>query len=272
MQNNLLTAGEFARLARTTKRTIHWYCQKEILKPKMLDGSNYRYFAPEQIIDFQVILLLRRLNFSVEEVKKYLQKNSSLQEIFKLKKRIITQEITYMQKALQDIDRYYHSLSKNGTLVSPKVKIVKSFEIYTIYKEGPYAKIKEYCNELKNMLSGVPKNAVFLSVFLVHGYRPKKAPIKVSVICTKNMKIKTGAETVVQRETVPGYKALSYIHKGPGSLLSLLWQQLSKYRQEHGYDLRNDLPFVDLEFYKKTSLNDFNDEENMEFEINLPIK
>ena len=74
MQNNLLTAGEFARLARTTKRTIHWYCQKGILKPKMLDGSKYRYFAPEQIIDFQVILLLRRLNFSVEEVKKYLQK------------------------------------------------------------------------------------------------------------------------------------------------------------------------------------------------------
>ena len=47
--------------------------------------------------------------------------------------------------------------------------------------------------------------------------------------------------------TVPGFKALSYPHYGSTNLLSMLWQELKKYRDKNGYKEDRTLPFEDLE-------------------------
>ncbi len=131
MPNNLLKSGEFARLARTTKRTVLWYEQKEILKPKEIDElSNYRRYLPWQIIDFQVILLLTRLRFSLKEIRTYLAKNKSLKDLFRSKRPLVVKEIVSLQKALKNIDQYYKNLETNGTLVNPIVKQIKPFTLY----------------------------------------------------------------------------------------------------------------------------------------------
>ena len=56
--NILITAGEFAKLAGTTKRTIHFYDEKGVLKPIKINKSNYRLYDERQILDYQMILLL----------------------------------------------------------------------------------------------------------------------------------------------------------------------------------------------------------------------
>jgi DNA-binding transcriptional MerR regulator len=42
MKKDYITAGEFARLACTTKRTILWYDQKGILKPTKIGESGIK--------------------------------------------------------------------------------------------------------------------------------------------------------------------------------------------------------------------------------------
>ena len=94
MQNNLLTVGEFASLAETTKRTVLWYEEKGILKPKQIDPENkYRLYEADQIIDFKAILLLRKLSFSLREIKNFLAKHNSPMTLFNLKKKSLKQQL-----------------------------------------------------------------------------------------------------------------------------------------------------------------------------------
>lgn len=271
MSNNLLKIGDFAKLARTTKRTVLWYEEKGLLQPFFTDESGYRYFKPAQIIDFQVILLLRKLNFSIEEIKAYLKKNDSLKDLFKLKRSLVEEEIARLQKSLKDIDGYYHNLDKGGLLVNPQVKEVKSFDIYFTDVVGAYADIKDYALKLKSYFAKIPKDAIYLTIFMEPGYEPKKAKMRIGVICQKGMQLKNDAEGIVNKWTIPEYKALTYIHTGSGALLSLLWQELDKYRRIKGHDLRISLAFSSLELYKLTSLNYPINENGMIFEIHLPI-
>lgn len=271
MDENLLTTGQFAKLSRTTKRTITWYSDQGILQPFKISGAGYRYYKQQQILDFQVILLLRKLRFSIKEIKDYLAKNDSLKDLFKLKKDFVSQEINDLQSALRNLNRFYSNLDSNGTLVAPSLEKIKPFVVYYIQKEGPYAKIRDYCFELKSYFEKIPQDCVYLALFLDRNYQPKKAKMKIAVIERRGLSLKKEADGIVKKEILPAYKTLTYIHKGSGAVLSMLWQELSRYAQKNGYKENKNLPFVCLEYYRRTSLNDFKDEENMIFEINLPI-
>ncbi|MCL5090615.1 MAG: MerR family transcriptional regulator [Patescibacteria group bacterium] len=270
MTNDLLTPGEFAKLACTTKRTILWYSQKGILKPIFVNTEGYRFYEPQQIIDFQVILLLRKLGFSLEEIEAYLKKNKNLKELFKLKKQLVTEEIKKLQRSLFSIQIYYHNFDKNKVLVDPKIKIVKPFAIYYLEKEGPYAKIGEYCTELLSLIKNIPSNHSTLTIFFGKGYRPQKHQMWIGVIKRPGMELKEEGKKLLKVPLSPRYKALSQIHSGSGATLSLIWKELEKYAEARKYQTDKSLPFADLEFYHWEPKA--NTEEGIVYEINLPIK
>jgi DNA-binding transcriptional MerR regulator len=208
--SKLLSPGEFAKLARTTKRTVLFYDEKEIIKPFKLDKSGYRWYKSSQIIDFQVILLLRKLNFSLEDIKAYLYKENSLKKLFRSQKEILKREIVSLQLSLKNITKYYRNLEATGTLVKPKIKKIKPLSIYYIYKEAAYADIKDICFELKNMFEFIPEGAKYLVIYMKNGYSPKKAAMKIGVIATEDMIIKKEYYSMIKMERIDAYKTLSY--------------------------------------------------------------
>ncbi|KKS32050.1 MAG: Transcriptional regulator, effector binding domain protein [Candidatus Amesbacteria bacterium GW2011_GWA2_42_12] len=248
MQNNLLTVGEFASLAETTKRTVLWYEEKGILKPKQIDPENkYRLYEADQIIDFKAILLLRKLSFSLREIKNFLAKHNSPMTLFNLKKKSLKQQITDLENILIDTEKYYLNLQKTGTLVNPHVKSFKSFPVYYIDKLGPYHEIGDYFDELRSYFVHIPKGTQGLVIYEDTGYQPKNAKTKVCLLVRPGLKLKSGAVQIVKKMTVPGFKALSHTHYGSSKLLSMLWQELKKYRIKNDYQEDKDLPFEDLE-------------------------
>jgi DNA-binding transcriptional MerR regulator len=267
----LLTAGELAKLSQSTKRTVLWYTKEGLLKPVKINSKGYRFYSSQQIIDFQVIMLLRSLNFSLVEIKKLLRKNASLKEIFQTKEELVQQEIFRLQNITSKIKEYYQSYQSHGTLITPTVKEVKSFEIYFLQKIGPYAKIYDYSFELKSYFSQIPQDATFLVIFLEDTYAPKKDIFKVAVIKTPGMRLKKDAEGIVQHEIVPGFTSLSYTHIGSPALISMIWMNLEQYLRENGFKKDDSLGFHTLEFYKKTALNDLHDDNQMVSELNHPI-
>jgi DNA-binding transcriptional MerR regulator len=270
MANDLLTAGVFAQLARTTKRTVTWYDEKGLLNPIHIEPNGYRYYKPSQIIDFQVILLLRKLGFSIEEVKAYLTKNHTLNKLFASQKIIISDQIKHLQQSLTTITQYYANLEENGTLTAPVSKTINSFSIYYIQKEGPYAKIHDYAQELQSYFAKIPQNATYLTLFS-EGYQPQKTAMKIGVIMTDAMKLKESSMLIVQSTTIPSFQALTSTHHGSGALLSLLWQELEKYRRRNKCKINKTLPFTGIEFYNRTSLNKPMSEDDMLFTLTLPI-
>ena len=271
LSSNLLTAGEFARLSQTTKRTIQWYAEKGILKPVKINSKGYRFYKPEQIIDLQVVMLLRRLNFSLAEIKKSLKNSNSLKSLFKLKQETVKDEIIHLQKSLLDISKFYNNLEKSDILINPVIKTVEPFSIYYLEKVGPYAKIYDYGLELKSYFSSIPRNSTYLTIFNANQYLPKKDQFKIAVIASPKMKLKKSAENIIKKEVIPEFKALSYTHAGSPALISLFWKQIRDYEVTHNIKRSRHLPFFEIEFYFKSGLNDFHNEDNMISELCLPI-
>lgn len=242
MSQALLTIGDFAKLAETTKRTVLWYEEKGLLKPASVNAeTGYRFYSPSQIIDLKAIMLLRKLNFSIAEIKR---RHGSLETLFGLKKQALEKEIANLQTMLKDTQNYYKNIKQTQTLVNPKIKIIKPMKVFYIDKTGPYIQIGDYYEELRSYFSHIPKQTKGLVVYEGHGgYQPKNAKVKVCLVSCPGLKPKLA----VGRMVVPGFKALSYTHYGSSKLLSMLWQELKKYRVKNGYKENKSLPFEDLE-------------------------
>jgi len=268
MKQELLTAGEFAKLACTTKRTVQYYDKLGILEPFKIADNGYRYYKQNQILDFQVILLLRALKFPLRNIKEYLKKGKSLQDLFDAKRSSVVDEIKYLKYTLKSLHKYFKNLKSNGTMIRPKVKQVKPLSYYYINKTGPYSRIGKFCAELVSMFEKRPKGASTLTVFEEKGYRPKKSKMKIGILCKRGLVLRSEYKKIVKKGKLPFFKALTYMHNGSGSTLSLFWKELERYAKLRGYKRDFDVPgLIDLEIYWKVSDKDY----NQFFEIFLPI-
>lgn len=263
--NKYITAGELAKLACTTKRTIHFYDEKGLLKPVKVSSKNYRYYLEEQVLDYQKILLLSTLGVSLNEMRQYLKQKGNLSRLFDDKKLLIKKQIAELQFNFDSLNKFTENLKINGTMIKPEIKILPSFLVFYIEKTGAYAKIGEYCHELLGMLENQVKGFTTLAIFNDSTYQPKQSRIKIGVLATKEIKVKEQYKKIVKfLEFSPG-KVITYTHNGSGSLLSLFWKELEKYCELNNYKIRKNVP--DFEIYRRVS----SDITKQFFEIYLPI-
>lgn len=264
--NNLITAGELAKLAGTTKRTVLWYDQKGILKPKEVSPDGIRLYSETQVLDYQKILLLTDLGVTLKEIKEYLNNKGGIKDLFEDKQSFIKAEIDKLTFSLKNIQTFTKNIKSNGTMIKPDVKVMQPFEVYYIEKICSYVKIGDYCSELSKMFAKKGKNFTTLAIFEDPTYSPKKSRIKISALAKPGMVVKKEFIDVVKKmEFNPG-KVICYIHKGSGSLLSFFWKELEKYCSLHNIAVRKDVP--DFEIYHNVS----NDDSKTRMEIFLPIR
>lgn len=152
-----------------------------------------------------------------------------------MKRELVLGEINKLQRTLNNIETYYKNFEQNQVLVNPQVKEVKPFEILHLEKEGTYAKIGQYCSELLSLIKNLPKQSSTLAVFFGEGYRPKRHKMWVGVVKNPKMKLTKEGKKRVKLATIPGYKALSYLHYGSGANLSMFWKELEKFASKKGF-------------------------------------
>ncbi len=262
--NNLITAGELAKLASTTKRTILFYDEKGILRPAKVNSKKYRFYEEKQVLDYQMILLLSTLGVPLEEIKKSLKKGN-ISDLFNAKKEMIKKEINNLSFNLKNLNKFMTNIKSNQTMVNPKIKILKPFGVYYIERICSYSEIGKYCIELYNMFKIKGKNYTSLAIFENPTYQPKKSLIKISCLAQKGMEIKEEyQQTVKYMKFNPG-KVITYAHNGLGEILSLFWKELEKYCRLNNIQARTDVP--DFEIYRKVN----SDPSKQFFEIYLPI-
>ena len=62
--------GQFAALVSTSIRTLRFYDKIDLFKPEEIDlFTGYRYYNETQIEDFKLILKLKEIGFSLDEIK-----------------------------------------------------------------------------------------------------------------------------------------------------------------------------------------------------------
>ena len=264
--NNYITPGELAKLAGTTKRTVLWYDQKGVLRPKVVDEKGNRLYVQEQILDYQRIFLLTNLGVSLKEIKDFLANKGDLEGLFEEKRLYLTNEIAKLNFNLKNLNTYTQNIKDNGTMINPKIVTLKPMDIYYVEKICSYSQINSYCTELMEMFAKKGRNFTTMSIFLEPGYKPLNSKILVCALDTGDMEVKRKYQKVVMRRQFNPGKVITYTHKGSFGLLSLFWKELEKYCELKHITPRTDES--DFEIYRRVNV----DETRCVGEIYLPVK
>ena len=115
-----MNINELERLTGITKQNIRFYEKKELLHPVRNTVNNYREYTDEDLTRLKTIKLLRKLDFSLEDIRKILSKEASLHSVLEehleeLKKR--QQELSACIDVCMDLlDTEIESLNLDETL------------------------------------------------------------------------------------------------------------------------------------------------------------
>lgn len=78
MESGLLSIGEFSKVVGITVKALRFYHDREILVPAYVEvGSGYRYYGKANLETAQIIVMLRDLGFSVEDIRSFLKEQSN---------------------------------------------------------------------------------------------------------------------------------------------------------------------------------------------------
>ncbi|GAE36288.1 MerR family transcriptional regulator [Halalkalibacter akibai] len=126
---NLFTIGEMAKLHNMTMKTLRYYDEIGILKPIQIDESNgYRYYSTEQFEQLNTIQYLKKLGFSLKEIKDHLDHRDidGFLELLEKQKKLTEQKI----KELEQVNRRFQNRIRDITIAREimEVGVVKLVE------------------------------------------------------------------------------------------------------------------------------------------------
>lgn len=107
LREYLLTTGEFARLAGTTKHTLFHYDKIGLLSPEWKLPNQYRYYSVSQLEIFDVICILKEIGMSLEEIKSYLDKRTP--ELFL---ELLKKETSAIEEKIKHLKHMEHQLKR----------------------------------------------------------------------------------------------------------------------------------------------------------------
>lgn len=256
----LLTPSQLAKLAHTTPRTVRWYDHMGLLEPVAVDDRGFRSYAPEQVTDLQLLMLMKTLNIGLKQIKEHGRDRKSLRGMFLKHKDELVRRAKETLSRVKTLEKYYGNLKTSETLVHPVAKRTKPVVLYTICRKGSYDKIKSYIAELCVLISGIPSEARFCTVFVDKEFSPKMSEFLIGVEATKQMR----PSPKVRKETIPAMVVLSHKHRGEAGFVTLLWRNLIEYAMKKNFKQNQSLPFFGLEY---SMLN----KQGIAFELQLPV-
>lgn len=100
-----LSVGQFAKLCETTRDTLRYYYEQDILVPRIDPENGYHYYSASQISSFFFITTMRQAGCSIKEIKNIIH-NSTKDSLT----RMVNSKITDMQRELYLINKKISSL------------------------------------------------------------------------------------------------------------------------------------------------------------------
>lgn len=157
----LFTIGEFAKLNGVNKRTLHFYDEIGLFSPEYKGDNGYRYYTCFQCAHLELILTLRRIGLSVEEIKEYLKRpaEESFFDMLSDKKQFIDATIKklldtkrFLEQKAERLELGMHA--RHGAielLTLPEERILLSAPIEGCYDAQDFAVAAEFSLRLKQV-------------------------------------------------------------------------------------------------------------------------
>ena len=107
----IMNIGKAAKLSNLTIKTVRYYANIELIKPKQNPLTGYREYNDEEVSKLKFIGKARKFDFSINECKEllslYEDKNRTSKEV----KKITLEKISQIEKKLKDLNDLKKELS-----------------------------------------------------------------------------------------------------------------------------------------------------------------
>ncbi len=104
MEQVFYTAGELAKLTGVSYKTIRHYREKGLLEPEERTENGYRLYSRRSVERLQRILMLKYLNFSLEEIREMLQREE-IQEPFLKQEKLLRAQMQHLEQVLSAVQK-----------------------------------------------------------------------------------------------------------------------------------------------------------------------
>ena len=88
----MLSIGEFSNICKVSAKTLRYYAEIGLFLPEVINPENgYRYYTCFQTVQLELILILRKIGLSIEEIVRYQQRTlgASFAELIEERKALI---------------------------------------------------------------------------------------------------------------------------------------------------------------------------------------
>ncbi|MGN0401301.1 MAG: MerR family transcriptional regulator [Acetatifactor sp.] len=138
MEEKMYTAGEIAKLAGVSLKTIRFYDAKGLLKPVAHSEAGYRFYNRNSVVELQKILMLKYLGFSLQQIEGLTKGESemSFDEQLYRQKELLVQRKNQLEELIETIEimeksgetRRWDYLLRLLSLLTDEEKVKQQYE------------------------------------------------------------------------------------------------------------------------------------------------
>ncbi|MGD0542246.1 MAG: MerR family transcriptional regulator [Tepidisphaeraceae bacterium] len=232
----MFNIGEFSKIVGLTVKTLRFYHEQELLVPSFVDPqTGYRQYDARQIETARTIAHLRRLEFSLSDIKEILelQGEGDILEIIVRQKAVVEGKIKHLRQARRFLDQFISEERQAimAAQASGEVgeKTLDPMLVAAIRMKGRYSDCGAAFGKLgRNFgrnISGKP--------FLLHydsEYKENDADFEAC------MPIRQGkAVDGISVRQLAGGRCVALVHKGPYDQLGRSYARILTYVKQKGH-------------------------------------
>lgn len=217
--------GEFSKITSITVKALRYYDEEGLLEPSIRLSNNYRVYNQDDYEKAKVILLLRSLDFSIQEIKDVLtnyQREEDLIDYLKEKKELIRQNMKKERNLMNQLDQLITPIKKMEAIAMDyqfERKDIPSIKVISVRYIGRYQDMSKYIPLLYKVAKGCVDGAPF-NVYYDEDYKEEAnieicLPVKKSVLNSK-----------VTYKELPQIKALCTTHTGSYDTLNYAYKAI----------------------------------------------
>jgi DNA-binding transcriptional MerR regulator/effector-binding domain-containing protein len=240
----VFSIGEFSMASGIPVRTLRFYHDQGLLVPAAVDrATNYRSYDEHNLEVARVIVALRGLEFSLEEIREILadcREDGDVLEQLERQKASLAEKLTHYRELVARIDvairaerAAQHEDKMSGTVFEVQERELAPMLVAGVRMLGRYSECgKGFAllgKRLGRQIAGKP-----LCLFHDGEYREEDANFEPCMPVRKPVEI----EGVEVRELSAG-RCVSLMHRGPYEELSRSYARALRYAKERGYTLQS---------------------------------
>jgi DNA-binding transcriptional MerR regulator len=240
-ERRMLGIGEFSKASGIPVRTLRFYHERGLLVPAAVDReTGYRYYDERNFDVARVIVALRSLEFSLDDVAEVLAGASEDADVLvhlERQRQSLTDRLRHCQDVVRQIDRVIQSEREAREVEKMRAKTYEIEEkelepllVAGVRMKGRYSDcgrgFATLYRRLGRYAAGKP-----LCLYYDGEYREDDADFEPCIPIRRRVE----AEGIALHD-LPGGRCVSLIHQGPYDELGRSYARILQYVKDHGYD------------------------------------